>query len=330
MTLTATLLGGSASSVSNSVTTQQAQMLPFTTITSTNTPTVVFTGLLKTTYGLGGSVSVNQLQTKMMVASTLGLWYSTSSDGGTTWAALTLVQSQSGQSSVQISADGTKGVVFINSYPYYFTWTGGAPVLTQLNSTQNTGYWNLSLTPNGQYALISGVGISHYYAYWNGTAYVWGGVFGSYASHVGIAISPDGGMYMFESGFKHYFNTITWNNNVPTVGTASYSDGCDSRGFAFLGGGYSGTTSSYILTYNAGSQNSYTSGQGIYLANFNTATKTESNVTFNTTITKTGLNMQDYIYAFTPCGTYGNTIYLFENWSNLTSLEIIKVTFNVT
>jgi len=305
-------------------------MQPFTTITSTNTPVVVFTGLLKTTYGLGGSVSVNQLQTKMMVASSLGLWYSTSSDGGTTWAALTLVQSQSGPSSVQISADGTKGVVFINSYPYYFIWTGAAPVLTQLNSTQNSSYWNLSITPSGQYALFSGVGISHYYAYWNGTAYVWGGTLGANASHVGIAISPDGGMYMFESGFKHYFNTITWNNNVPTVGTASYSDGCDSRGFTFLGGGHSGTTSSYILTYNTGSQNSYTSGQGIYLANFNTATKTESNVTINTTITKTGLNMQDYIYAFTPCGTYGNTIYLFENWSNLTSLEIIKVTFNVT
>ena len=318
------------------------QMVPFTTINSTSaTVPSQFIGLSNTTYGgmSNTAVAVNWTQSKLLFISSKGIFYSTSSDGGTTWSTLTsLSTSNYGFSSISMSADGTQAIFasYNLSIAGYILWTGATPSApVTLDST--VGYWYTSMTPDGTKACFGGITNFIYYATWNGTAYTWGGKLGSLPIQSGVAISPDGSVVIgsLQTSNTLFYATITWVGNTPTVsGATSLSQSGDERGLAFLGGGYSGTPTNIILQGSAG----YGSKK-IVMATWNNATKTVGTFATNTTM----MNSQSAIdsvttgndgnNAFTPCGPNGNVIYYVQNVSNTptsTSFNIGKATLNVT
>jgi len=317
------------------------QMLPFTTINSTSvTVPSQFIGLSNTTYGgmSNTAVAVNWTQSKLLFIGSKGIFYSTSSDGGTTWTALTSLSTTNyGQSSISMSADGTQAVFgsYALSRSGYILWTGATPSApVTLDST--VGYWYTSMTPDGSKACFGGITNYIYYATWNGSAYTWGGLLGSLQIQSGVAISPDGSVVIGSNRSNTlFYATITWAGNTPTVsGATTLSQSGDQRGLAFLGGGYSGPPTNIILQSSAG----YGSFK-ILIASWNNTAKTVGTFTTNTTMMNSQSTIDsvttgnDGSDAFTPCGPNGNVIYYLQNVSNTptsTSFNIGKATLNVT
>ena len=331
-------------------------MSTFTNITGkTVTTPAAFTQLaLATANTMSISmVLVNQSQSKMIFGSDNGVYWSTSSDGGTTWLAPTLVSGSLSTLNVGgMSADGTRIVVTgINSYWYYIAWsnaTGAPSALVKFTDspTNNRYYCAMSMTPDGT-KVVCAVGNSEnpggvYYAYWNGSGFTMGGspfpgVSSSYGYiHFGCAIYPDAtGVLVAAGNNNHYFLPITWSGNTPTAGSWQQSDSAtlDARGICFLGGG-SNSTPSYILCSTSGNN-----GSGpMYLATWNNTTKTAG--TLSTTYAANGSNgIGGGITYFggqvgwTPCGPNGNILYFIEDYTNGaagTKFNISKVTFTVS
>jgi hypothetical protein len=283
------------------------------------------------------SVAVDFTQSKLLFISSTGIFYSTSTDGGTTWSALTiLISGNYGLGSISMASDGTRAI--FGSYSLavggYILWTGSTPSQPVVISNKNI--WYTSITPDGTKAVFGQITDYIYYATWNGSTYTWGGLFGSLQIQSGVAISPDGSVVIGSNRSNTlFYATITWNGNTPTVSAAiTLSQSGDQRGLTFLGGGYSGKSSYIMLQSSAG----YTS-MSILIAPWNNTTKTVGTFSVNTTI----MNNQSKIdsitptndgnNAFTPCGQNGNIVYYVQNVSNSpssTTFNIGKAIFNVT
>ena len=359
VTLTASVLGGSASAVSNSVTTANVTMSSFTTINSASSYTTpsVFSGLSQTTYGTGGcGVAVNQAQTKLLFACPAGLYYSTSAAGGTSWTSITkfvtwdLVSTTPYSSTCSLSADGTRGIAggqYTNLYS--INWSGTIPTANTVTSYSSTStapwWWSTTITTDGMVAFLNGTSQGSnagiYYSVWNSGTSTYGpvsllplqsgGTIGG--THAAMVISPDKTTLISETQWTVSYINLSWSVNSPTATTnwASTGIACDMRSICFLGGGYSGIPK-YLLLQNAsttgGSGSGFTTSSSLYRTAWTQATKAATTpVTFMTALNPPGngnLSLQ-------PCGDNGNIIYLVENIISSGSLfNISYFSFNVT
>jgi hypothetical protein len=328
-------------------------MAPFTSITgkTVTTPTA-FNQLSVSTYGSFGlgynSIAVSQYQSKMVFsAATGGVFWSTSSDGGTTWLTPALVSGVTSTNypnigSLQISADGTR-VVFgtDGGYMYYMPWSNatgapGSPV--QMTSCPTQRFICLSMIPDGSKVLAGSLASNLYYAYWNGSGYTYGGDLGSPVGgnnvRLGCSISNDGNGAIVVNATNNqvWYVPLTWNGNTATAGTwvSTGTQGYDSRGLCFLGGGFN-SVPSYIL-YSSSSNSPW------YFATWDSTSKAAG--TYSSTYSPNGsgslggggitpVGQQ----AFSPCGPKGNILYFFENYTNgtnSTNFNISKLTLTVS
>jgi len=318
-----------------------AVMQPFTTISS-NSYAVAISGLSMTTYPGGPvAVAVNMLQTKMLFSCKSGLYYSTSSDSGTTWSAFQLVSGSVttyGAAAVTMTPDGTKGI-YASGTAWSVSWTGSVPTITQLDTTSRN-YWTVSLTPDGKYGVYGIVGGAVYYVSWNGSSYTWGGVLSGTSCATNLCLSPDGTQLLaIQQNASSIYFPLSWSAATPSVPTASASvvvctDHIDVRACVFLGGGSSGNPS-YILTETATSTwatGAFTQSYRFYIGNYNNASNPkQSGITLVSSIPTVNSSPIDLQCSLTPCGAKGNIIYFIENTANSgTVYNISKLTFVVS
>ena len=319
------------------------QMLPFTNMSS---PTVftpaAFTQLANTTYGSPGtvyhSVAVDMNQTKLLFGSSgsNNIWYSTSSNNGTTWSTPIALSISNAPISVQISSDGTRAFYCaFSGYMYFINWSGATPAApVAFTSCPTATFSSLTLIPDGSKVFCGTLGGNLHYGYWNGSGYTYGGVMngpaGNNTVRLGCSLSNDGtGVIVFNANNNEMWHlSLTWSGNVATAGTWTKftTTTYDSRGLVFLGGGAS-SAPSWVMA-----QPSSNSPQ--YFATFNSTTKTAG--TFSTTLSPNGASGlgNDYgAQSFCPCGFYGNVIYFLEDYTNgadVTKFNISKVTYTVS
>ena len=321
-------------------------MAPFTTITgkSVFTPTT-FIQLSNTTYGtplgFGHGVAVNQNQSKLLLSTPSGIYYSTSSDGGTTWATLTSLFTQANNyNSVILSADGTRGVFASNSGPmYYINWSGATPTapvaFTGSPNNPAGGFGTITMTPDGTKVVCGTLGGSLHYGYWNGSGFTYFGTIatnqGTGLVRFGCSFSNDGNavFYIYPNDNTMYYLPISGTLTNPTTSSPTQisTTGYDSRGLVVIGGGIN-SAPSYIM-------NTPSTNSPWYFATFNPATKTAG--TFSTTLSpngSSGMGGSDYGgFSYNPCGPYGNIIYFVENYTNGaggSNFNISKVTYTVS
>jgi hypothetical protein len=324
------------------------QMAPFTTITgkSVFTPTA-FIQLSNTTYGtplsIGHGVAVNQNQSKLLLSTKSGIFYSTSSDGGTTWATLTSLFTQANNyNSVILSADGTRAVYASDGSPgnmYYINWSGATPTapvaFTGCPNGPTGGFCTITMTPDGTKVVCGTLGGGLHYGYWNGSGFTY---FGTIATNQGLgtvrfgtSFSNDGNgvFYIYNNDNTMYYLPISGTLTNPTTSTPTQisTTGYDSRGLVAIGGGNS-STPSYIM-------NTPSTNSPWYFATYNPVTKTVG--TFSTTLSpngSSGMGGGDYGgFSYNPCGAYGNIIYFVENYTNgagASNFNISKVTYTVS
>lgn len=318
-----------------------AIMQPFTTITG-NSYAVAISGLSLTTYPGGPvAVAVNMLQTKMLFSCKSGLYYSTSSDGGTTWAAFQLVSGSvttHGAAAVTMTPDGKKGI-YASGTAWSVSWTSTVPTITQLDSNSRN-YWTVSLTPDGKYGVYGVIAGSIYYVSWNGSSYTWGGILAGTNCQTTLSLSPDGTkLLLARQNISTIYYPLSWstaNPPVPTAGTSVEvcTDHIDNRACVFLGGGSSGNPS-YIITETATATwatGAFTASYRFYIGNFNDASNPkQSGITLVSSIPTVNNSPSDQQCTLTPCGAKGNIIYFVENTANSgTVYNISKLTFVVT
>jgi hypothetical protein len=359
ITVTSSVLGGSTSA-SVTVTTLSPNMSSFTTINSVSaiaTPSA-FSGLSRTTYGANGfAVAVNMTQTKMLFACPKGLYYSTSAEGGGSWATFTLLTGWnlvSGGTAYNgvcsLTSDGSRGIA-AGQYTdvYSINWSGSTPVATTITNYGSTAnapwWWSSCITTDGNIALLNatsqGTNAGIYYCVWNsGTSTYetvslikWLNATNINGTHAAIAITPDKTTVISETQWAVSYLTLSWSGNVPTATSNSWTStgiACDMRSIAFLGGGYSGTPG-YLLLLNAtgtGNVGGFTASKTAWYAAWNQTTKV---ATSPVTSAKTLNAVGDGNLSIQTCGTSGNIIYVLENIANSgTVFNISYFSFNVT
>ena len=338
----ATNAGGAvASPTSGSVSTLPGTIQSFTTINSTSAMTTVFSGLSFTTYAGMGSVAVDMMQSRMLFVCNAGLYYSTSSDSGTTWSALTLFKSfasYTGDNNLCVSLcnDGTKGISCgHNKDVYSISWTGSAPIATVIGNLTSIWFSGSTTSHDGLISMLcattQGTNPGIYYSFWNSTNNQYNApviISGLSGTHASITMSQDKLTLISETQWPFSYATLSWNGQTPTVVTnwTSTSVTVANASVCFLGGS---TTDSpkYFLTNNGalvGQSTGFTAGIGLNLVTWNQSTKTASNVS-----TKFAINLNNY--SLQPSGVKGNVIYVIENIaSSGTYFNISKFTFNVT
>ena len=332
--VTANGSGGSTltSATSAAVNSAAPGMTSFTTMSNitTTSPVAIFnTNSVAGGLNTGsGSVAVSRDQSRLLLGTLAGLYYSTSSDGGTTWATPILAKSNSaGYGTVSMTSDGTKGVFMNGRNPWSFSWPSGSPgssiTTTQLD-TNNNDFWFTSITPDGQYALFQAAGGFVRYAYWNGSSYTFSStLIGAVAPHCGVAISPDYSLLAYELNGSWYSVNLTWSNNVPTVGTSSsLNANLDSRGFGWIGGGQTGKPS-YLIVQPA-------SGKPPHISTYNSTTNTLSTPVACNNLANgytSMVNSGDGNFAFCPCGSQGNVLYYVGSGGSGNTVNVQKVTW---
>jgi hypothetical protein len=344
VTVTSSVIGGSTSASATVTTANPLYPYAFTNIVNqTYTPSIVTIGgsntILNSTYLYSSAVAVNSLQTKMLLGSAYGLWYSTSSDGGATWAAFTSISLTN--TSVAGSGNNVGGTVALSStgqigmYWGYLNgnrtsqlisidWSGTNPVGTWITPADCFGNSAISMTPNGNIAVIGGFNntgpIS--YSIWNSTTKCYSApVRFTYnsanviSSHVAICISADATIMLDGSNPIRYC-TLSWSGNTPTVTSAwiSTSIVADNWSKAFIGGNAT-TQPSYVLFGNATSS--------LYLYRW-----TGSGITLVTnSLTTWGAGSTNGMGN--PAGTNGNVVYAFYSTDG-TNTSITRTTLTVS
>ena len=344
VTVIASVLGGSTNASATVTTASPDYPFAFSNIVNqTYTPSIVTIGgsntISNSTYLYNSAVAVNSLQTKMLLGSAYGLWYSTSSDGGATWAAFTSIPltntSVAGGGNnvggtVSISSTGQIGMYwgYLNgnrtSQLISIDWSGSNPVGTWITPADCFGNSAISMTPNGKIAVVGGFNntgpIS--YSIWNSTTKCYSApVRFTYnstnviSSHVAICISADATILLDGSNPIRYC-TLSWSGNTPTVTSAWITTGVvsDNWSKAFIGGNAT-TQPSYALFGN-GNSSLYLykwTGSGMTLV-------TNSLTTWSAGSTNGMGN---------PAGTSGNIVYAFYSTDG-TNTSITRTTLTVS
>jgi hypothetical protein len=303
-------------------------------VISSYTTSTIIPNLSISTYGnptgWGGGLAVNALQSKMLfltnnMSGSSKLYYSTSSDQGTTWSAFTVVGTVSNAFSMAMSADGTRAIVSRNSLGVSFVnWSGATPVLS-LFDNQTKNYTGCSMSNDGQYIVVSADSDTIYYSKWNGTTYDTMKSSGVTGAHWGVCISPLGDTIFYGNGMKCSTSTWTGSTATWTAGVATGVTTGNDYGYGFLGGIQTGAPNYILYDENNGT------GTGLSLIKWNHATKTASNYTrLDSTV-----NGSNGIYALTnmsfPCTDItGQNIYYIQNTANSSTVfQINRIVFSV-
>ena len=299
--------------------TPSIDFLPFNTINSFSVSTVSLT--MPTPTSPQPTVAVNLFQTKMIVVSGGGIgYYSTSSDGGGTWAPLIAINGPgdggNSRTNCGLSSDGTKGYIITSVSAYCVIWTGTVPTMTAIPGSGSIGsltsFLSSTMSTDGLtliFCAYNGSNATVYYTRFNGTTYNTWASTGITTSRMAVAITPDSSKLWVSNGNPGDYNySITWNGNVGTFsGATSLTNHPDDRGGCLIGGNKT-TTPKYLF---GGSAN----------VGYMTWTPTTlSTSTFTNADTQTTDNG-----SFTMSGLYGNICYYAYN-----STTIKKVTLNVT
>jgi len=139
------------------------------------------------------SVAVNSQQTRMIIATYYGAWYSTSTDAGANWTIPTQIPgtptpvtpfAENGDQSVScaMSADGTKasinGKMKNNNvfYSIYWGYSNSSPTATLITITiPSITYPSATMAFNGNVVLLGGMSSSNLqYAVWNSSTNQYG------------------------------------------------------------------------------------------------------------------------------------------------------------
>jgi hypothetical protein len=121
------------------------------------------------------SPAINGANSKMLLTKTTGMYYSTSSNNGTTWTTPVIIQNTPNVEILQMSLSykGDIGIALSTSSGnkiYSILWNSTAPVITNTYSLNSSIYVMISLTMDGLFALYSCYAPNAlYYARWNFT-----------------------------------------------------------------------------------------------------------------------------------------------------------------
>ena len=320
VTLTGTILGGSTTATSTSITTKVSGVQSFTTINSSATTSVITTpsGYVGgTQYGM----AVDYGQTKMLFAFNGNVYYATSANSGANWTGFTQVNldtSTTQRHACGIRNDGQYGYVVTAQKTYTVNWTGATPTFTAFDTVvaplcASAGYFGATMTPDGLTLILTPYQGTIYYTRFNGSTFNAFTSSGLSTGRIGMAIYPDSSILFISNSSFDQYTTITWYGNTGTFSpvTTASTGHVDDRAYIFLGGDYAGLSPpKYIFGGSSAFQ---------YLT-WNHATKTAS---ITPTIAVSGIN-PDSPNSFTASGTQGNIIY----YANGTT--IYKLTLNVT
>ena len=319
VTLTGTVLGGSTSAISNSITTKSSGVQSFTTINSSATSSVITTPSGYTS-GANYGMAVDLAQAKMLFTYRGYVYYATSSDSGTSWTSFTSVNldtSSTNRHACGLRNDGQYGYVVTAQKTYTVNWTGATPTFTAFDTTVaplcvSTGYFGATMTPDGLTFILTPYQGTIYYTRFIGSTFNAFTSSGLSTARMGVAISPDSST-LYVSNNSDQYTTITWNGNTGSFSAlASTSNGHpDDRAYIFIGGDYAGLSPPKYLLGGSGVLQYFTWDQNAKTASTN-VTIAVSNITVDTP------------NSFTACGTQGNIIY----YANGTT--IYKLTLNVT
>ena len=304
ITLTGTVLGGSTTATSNSVTTKVIGVQSFTTINSYSTTNVISTPTGYTS-GANYGIAVDLAQSKMLFDFSGNVYYATSTDSGINWSVFTKVNLDSSTTqrhACGLRNDGQYGYVVTAQNTYNVNWTGATPTFTSFDTfvatlCKNASYFAATMTPDGLTLIITPFQGTIYYTRFNGTEF---GAFtssGLTTGRMGVAIYPDSSLLFVSNGTDQY-TTITWNGNTGTFAPlANASTGHpDDRAYIFLGGDYAGLSPPKYLLGGTGK---------LHYLTWSDSSKTSSTTA---TVAVSGIS-PDSPNSFSASGSQGNIIY---------------------
>ena len=250
VTLTGTVLGGSTSAISNSITTKSSGVQSFTTINSYN---IANSGVSPPTQYVANNqcgISIDLAQAKMLFAYSGYVYYATSSDSGTNWTSFTQVYLDSSSAvrhACGLRNDGQYGYVVTAQKTYTVNWIGATPTFTAFDTTVaplcvNIGYFGATMTPDGLTLIVTPYQGTIYYTRFTGTTFNTFTTSGLTTDRMGVAISPDSSTLFVSKNSGDQYTTITWNGNTGTFTSlvSTNSGHPDDRAYIFLGGDYAG------------------------------------------------------------------------------------------